>query len=42
MTNDHREDSHKQINKVGKSIQDLVKKVNNIDEKFTKETDCEN
>jgi peptidoglycan hydrolase CwlO-like protein len=37
MISDLKEDSAKQINEIRKSIQDLDKKVSNIEEKFSKE-----
>jgi DNA-binding ferritin-like protein len=37
MISDLKEDSNKQINEVRKSIQDLNKKVSNVEEKFSKE-----
>jgi hypothetical protein len=37
MIRDLKENSNKQINEVRKSIQDLDKKVSNMEEKFSKE-----
>jgi thiaminase len=37
VINDIKEDSNKQINEVKKTIQDLDKKGNNMEEKFSKE-----
>jgi hypothetical protein len=37
VINDFKEDSNKPINEVRKSIQDVVKKVSNMDKKFRKE-----
>jgi hypothetical protein len=39
ITNGIKEDSEKQINEVGKSIQDLNKKVSNVEEKSCKEVE---
>jgi hypothetical protein len=41
MINDLKEDSNKQINETKKSIQDLDKKSNNLDEKFSRDRNAE-
>jgi hypothetical protein len=42
VISDLKEDSNKQTNKVRKSIQGLIKKVSNMEEKFSKETEIMN